>query len=133
MGKIDELQAEIRRVQKDMSYSIKAIYGIVAKVRKDTSGKSPTLLIKARPEIGGQREFIGGEDKWIPVGQKVEDVALRFGDIKEGDRVEIRYFGNRPWRGLAYLTMQPNQDASNSGEIQQGSTILYPPGKGGML
>lgn len=119
-----ELESKFRQIERDIDNIEKTIYGRVTK----TARNNARLVILARYDMPGEQPDIIGKNQWIALGIKAEDVALRFGEVKVGDRVAIKYKGNKPWKGLAYPVEEPNEDTTNSNKTDKSVHIIYPPG-----
>lgn len=114
----------------------KRVFGRIAKLFTDAKGNWTQPLVQVRYEgkstDPGHSGLIGDENTWIYLGDDPLDIALRFGEPQEGDRVEIVY-KYKPWLGKAYMVTEDKNDrpagaAAGAAEIGQTSFVVFTPG-----
>lgn len=144
IGRVGEHNRTAKQnAQEDNTRVEKEIHGTIAKIKKDDKGKYSSPLVQVRVEkatILGKTEdgrdivsetLLGG-GAWIPLAERADDIALRFGEPSVSDRVVVRY-KYKPHRGKAYIAEELRAQVSNANRSEQDPYIVYPPGSGSLI
>ena len=97
--------------------NVRYAYGFIDQVKLQQGNWS--VLVSAYPQpdvyvkLNATLMYGGGDGVWIKLGDPPSTVAMEHGGDLLGKFVEIRFMGNKPWYGTAYIVNQPGTEDSS--------------------
>ena len=97
--------------------NVRYAYGFIDQVKLITGNWSVLVSAYPQPDIYAkmnQTLMYGGKDGvWIKLGDSPSSIAMDYGSNLIGKFVEIRFMGDKPWNGTAYIINQSGTEDPN--------------------
>ncbi len=91
--------------------NVRYTYGFIDKVKLQAGNWSALISAYPQPDIYVKRNetlmYGGGNGIWIKLGDPPSSIAMDHGSNLIGKFVELRFMGDKPWNGSAYIVNQP--------------------------